>query len=210
MTAGKGIVHAEMPASHHEDSLGFQLWVNLPQSKKLNDPQYQEFKKEEIPVYHNAEEGVKVVVIAGKYQGVEGIIKPQSTTEYYDVHLEPGKRLSYLQVPNGWNGLIYPYEGNEIYVNLHKVLDNQAVQIIGNGDHLDIVNQSSLTAKFIVIFGKPLNEPVAKHGPFVMSTNEELEEAFEDYHEEKNGFENAGNWKSQIRKLSTSSPNSTL
>lgn len=108
MTAGKGIVHAEMPASHHEDSIGFQLWINLPKSKKLTNPQYQEFKKEEIPVYHNEEEGVTVVVIAGQYKGVDAVIKPQSTTEYYDVHLEPGKRLT-LDIPLGWNGLVYPY-----------------------------------------------------------------------------------------------------
>lgn len=209
MTAGKGIVHAEMPASHHEDSIGFQLWINLPKSKKLTNPQYQEFKKEEIPVYHSQEEGVTVVVIAGEYKGVQAVIQPQSTTEYYDVHLEPGKRLM-LPIPAGWNGLVYPYQGNEFFINLQKVLENQAVQFIGNGDQLDIVNNGSSPAKFIVISGKPLQEPVAKYGPFVMSTNDELEEAFEDYQDGKNGFENSRTWKSQIRKLSTSSAESDL
>ena len=117
MTAGKGIVHAEMPASHHEDSIGFQLWINLPKSKKLTDPQYQEFKKEDIPVYRSEEEGVTVVVIAGEYKGVKAVITPQSTTEYYDVHLEAGKSLS-LNVSVGWNGLIYPYQGKDFFVNL--------------------------------------------------------------------------------------------
>jgi redox-sensitive bicupin YhaK (pirin superfamily) len=114
MTAGKGIVHAEMPASHHEDSIGFQLWINLPKEKKLNAPKYQEFLKGQLPVYE--EEGIRVIVIAGQYKGVEALIQPESTAHYYDVHLSPEKSFD-IDIPEGWNGLVYPYVGTSLNVN---------------------------------------------------------------------------------------------
>lgn len=207
MTAGKGIVHAEMPASHDEDSIGFQLWINLPKEKKLNPPKYQEYKKDEMPLYE--EEGVRVVVIAGEYKGVEAHIKPESTAHFYDVHLAPGKEFD-IAIPEGWNGLVYPYKGTSLSVNESKVEENQVVQFLGNGDKLDIINSSDTQVSFIMIAGQPLKEPVAKYGPFVMSNNKELGEAFEDFQQGKNGFENSQNWSSKIRKLSMSSADSDL
>lgn len=109
MTAGKGIVHAEMPSSHHEASIGFQLWINLPKDKKLSEPNYQEFDKDDMPVYN--EEGIRVVVISGSYKGVDAKINPASTAHFFDVHLEPGKRFD-IDIPLGWNGLVYPYSEN--------------------------------------------------------------------------------------------------
>ena len=92
MTAGKGIVHAEMPGSYNETSKGFQLWINLPSSKKMVDPRYQEHLKKDLPVF--TEDGVKVIVVAGQYKGTLGKISPESTACFYDIHLQPGAEYS--------------------------------------------------------------------------------------------------------------------
>ena len=201
MTAGKGIVHAEMPKSHTEASIGFQLWINLSKEKKLNPAKYQEMAKEQIPVHQ--EEGIRVVVISGSYKETVADIQPESTAHYYDVHLAPGKKFD-ISIPQDWNGLIYPYKGEALGVNGEFVGPDQVVQLLGNGDELDILNTSVGEAKFILIFGKPLNQPIAKYGPFVMNDQKQIQQAFEDYQGGKNGFENAKTWKSQIRKLSQS------
>lgn len=199
MTAGRGIVHAEMPASKEEDSIGFQLWINLPKEKKMCQPNYQEFKKEEIPKFE--EDGMRIVVISGDYEGVKGRISPQSNANFYDVWLEPGKDME-LEVPEGWNGLVYPFKGGSLRVNDGVLGVNSAAVFYGNGEVLKIKNQGEEAVSFIVILGEPLNEPVAKYGPFVMSEKEELYQAFEDFQEGKNGFEESKTWKSKIRKLS--------
>ena len=201
MTAGKGIVHAEMPASKTENSIGFQLWINLPQEKKLIDPKYQEFKAAQLPFYEDEE--MKVIVISGSYKGIDGKITPESTAHFYDVHLKAGKTFR-LEIPDGWNGLVYSYEASgRVRVNQRALEVDQVAVFKGraSGSVLELKNESNGFLKFIVVLGKPLEEPVAKYGPFVMSTREELYEAFEDYQEAKNGFENSTSWSSKIRKL---------
>lgn len=202
MTAGKGIVHAEMPASKDEDSIGFQLWINLPKEKKLCDPKYQEFKKEEIPKY--TEDGISVTVISGQYKGVEGRITPESVAHFYDVSLDEGREME-LEVGEDWNGLIYPFKGANLRVNDEKLGVNVVAVFEGNGDTLKFRNESDSPVSFIVIMGLPLKQEVAKYGPFVMSEKKELYQAFEDFEQGKNGFENSRTWKSKIRKLSQDS-----
>ena len=178
MTAGKGIVHAEMPGSYNETSKGFQLWINLPSSKKMVDPRYQEHLKKDLPVF--TEDGVKVIVVAGQYKGTLGKISPESTACFYDIHLQPGAEYS-QKVFDGWQGLIFPYKGDDCTVNNEHVERDNVAVFKGNGENITIKNTGDLEMKFIMLYGKPIREPVAKHGPFVMNTEEEIYNTFEDY-----------------------------
>lgn len=201
MTAGRGIVHAEMPGSYEEESLGFQLWVNLPQNKKMIQPHYQELKKEELPLYKD--EKLEVVVISGKYKDVLGKVIPDSTSNFYDIHLDTGAIFK-QRIPQGWKGLIYPYFTDKIQIN-DKILEKDEVAVLIGGDDVVVKNISqSEKVNFILIYGKPMDEPITKHGPFVMNTQEEIFQTFEDYQMAKNGFEKRLNWRSKISKLNQS------
>ena len=108
MTAGRGIVHSEMPGTYDIETKGFQVWINLPAKKKMCDPKYQEFRSKDIPEYK--EDGLTVKVIAGDSYGLKAIIKPASTAMYLDVHLELGKIFK-QKVEKGWNALVFTYLG---------------------------------------------------------------------------------------------------
>ena len=199
MTAGRGIVHSEVPSSDVIDSWGFQVWINLPSHKKLMAPKYQDMKKEEIPNVVDATK--RVIVIAGEYKGVKSIIKPESTAHYYDVHLQPGAHFEQT-IPEGWNGMVYAYTETPLKVENTDVAINQACVFKGNGGILSVTNSDETKeSKFIIIYGQPLNEPVAWRGPFVMNTQEQLSQAISDYRNAKNGFENAKSWKSKNSEL---------
>ena len=198
MTAGSGVVHAEMPASKEEFSIGFQLWINLPSAKKMIGAKYQEHKKENIPVYQDS--SMKVVVISGKYKDVESVIKPESESHFYDIHLEANSTFEHT-VPLGWNALVFPYSSLPLSVNNKTIEPEHAVVLKGQQESFKVFNGSTSLAKFIVLFGKPLNEPIAKHGPFVMNTHDQIQKTFADYQQGKNGFENAGTWESKIQEL---------
>jgi len=205
MTAGRGIVHAEMPGSAKEDSIGFQLWVNLPKEKKMCDAQYQDFLSEDI-AEHN-EEGLKVRIIAGESYGVKGRVDPNSPSTFFDVHLAANKE--YVQkIQPGWHGLVFIYDGKEGAINTEKTgkksdIKFQQVTAFDSKDGNDTLSiKSNQNCKFIVIAGCPLNQEVAKKGPFVMCTEQELHKTFEDYEDAKNGFEPRRNWRSKIRYMS--------
>lgn len=200
MTAGKGILHAEMPSSFDEYSLGFQLWINLPKEKKLMDPRYQEYTKEQLKSYKD--DLIKVIVIAGEYKGVSSQIKPESTTHFYDVILQPKSTFEHL-IPEGWNALVYPYTDSPFSINDQKIESHHACVLKGSGSETFKVSNScdEKQAKFIIIYGKPLNEPISKYGPFVMNTQSEIQQTFNDFKQGKNGFENADIWESEVRHL---------
>ena len=199
MSAGRGIVHAEMPGSFEQDSIGFQLWINLPKEKKMMEPRYQEYTKDKLPVYQD--DKVKVVVIAGKFKGVASLIKPESVAHFYDVHLQPQSSFEHL-IPNGWNALVYPYTESPFSVNGQKLEAHTACVLKGNGQSFTVTNSgSNAVAKFIVLFGKPLGEPISKYGPFVMNTEAEIRKTFEDYNFGQNGFEQADIWESEVKNL---------
>lgn len=199
MTAGKGIVHAEMPGSKTEDSIGFQLWINLPKEKKMAPAKYQDYPKEQIPNF--VDENHRVVVIAGKYRNVESLIKPESTAHYYDVHLKPSANFE-QEIPEDWNGMIYAYTETPFEVDGQEVKVNHACVFKGQNRAIIVRNLSATQeGKFIIIYGRPLKEPISKYGPFVMNTQSEIHKTFEDYQEAKNGFENADVWGSEIQHL---------
>lgn len=183
MTAGRGLVHSEMPEQESGRMRGFQLWVNLPARDKMTDPRYQEFSAERIPQLAAAE-GVSVKVIAGTVDSVSGPIQQPATEPLYlDVSLSPGSAWT-CPLPAGHNAFAYVFEGD---ASLGEGEDARAVElqqlaVLGGGSRLQM-RAGAQGARLIVVAGRPLREPIARHGPFVMNTREELMQAFVDYQE---------------------------
>ncbi|KAL8462373.1 hypothetical protein ACS0TY_033416 [Phlomoides rotata] len=195
MTAGRGIVHSEMPAAEGTQK-GLQLWINLSSKYKMIEPRYQEMNSKDI--VEAEKDGVKVRVIAGEALGIESPIYTRTPTMYLDFTLKPGAIIR-QPIPDSWNAFVYVLEGEGIFgssrsspVSAHHLL------LLGPGDGLEAQNKSSKSAlRFILIGGEPLGEPVVQYGPFVMNTQEQIDQTIEDYENCTNGFEKARQWKSQ-------------
>ncbi|MFT3667863.1 MAG: pirin family protein [Pseudoxanthomonas sp.] len=183
MTAGRGLVHSEMPEQESGRMRGFQLWVNLPAREKMTDPKYQEFAPDRIPVATPAA-GVEVKVIAGTVGNVQGpISQPATDPVYLDIALEAGKAWAYA-LPAGHNAFAYVFEGALTVGegDEARALDTHEMGVLGGGEVLQ-VRAGSRPARLIVVAGRPLREPVMRHGPFVMNTRQELMQAFVDFQE---------------------------
>ena len=174
MTAGKGVVHSEMPEQSEGLMRGFQLWLNLPKEKKMIDPSYHDIQADKIPSV--LLENAKVKVISGEFQSTEGPGRPHTGVLYLDVHLNKSSSIS-IPINENWNAFIYVYEG-EIESNLSVPKGNLAVL---DTDGIFECRSISSDTKFILAAGEPLNEPVARGGPFVMNTKGEVLQAFDDY-----------------------------
>ena len=183
MTAGRGLVHSEMPEQEEGRMRGFQLWVNLPAKEKMTDPRYQEFPPAELPVVAPAA-GVTVKVIAGDVDGVRGpISQPATEPLYLDIALEAGAEWLYA-LPTGHNAFAYAFEGAAWLGEGEdaRELSAQEMAVLGGGDVLRL-RADGAGARLILVAGRPLREPVARHGPFVMNTRQEIMQAFVDYQE---------------------------
>eukprot|EP00612_Vaucheria_litorea_P001921 CAMPEP_0171458086 /NCGR_PEP_ID=MMETSP0945-20130129/3900_1 /TAXON_ID=109269 /ORGANISM="Vaucheria litorea, Strain CCMP2940" /LENGTH=298 /DNA_ID=CAMNT_0011983813 /DNA_START=106 /DNA_END=1002 /DNA_ORIENTATION=- len=195
MTAGKGILHSEMP---HGDirSHGLQLWINLSQKDKLCEPGYQELKSSEIPLADDGK-GVKARVIAGSALGVESPVYTRTPAHYIHYTMEHNALVEH-KIPQGWNAFIYTLEG-EIFVGneAKEVTPHNTVALDNSGDGVLICTKES-KANFVLICGKPHNEPIVQHGPFVMTSKKEIQDAITDYQLGENGFEGSRSWYSQI------------
>jgi quercetin 2,3-dioxygenase len=186
MTAGRGLVHSEMPEQQEGRMRGFQLWLNLPASEKMTAPKYQEFGPERIPIASPAA-GVTAKVIAGRVAGIVGpIFQPATDPTYLDVALEPGATFV-QELPKAYAAFLYVFEG---VVEVGAVSGTGAVRthelaVLGEGEEIRLRGVSAgsdrRTARAILVAGRPLREPVAKYGPFVMNTREELQQAFVDF-----------------------------
>lgn len=183
MTAGKGIVHSEMPEQENGLLEGFQLWVNLPAEHKMDQPQYQEYSKDKIPL-ELRDDGVKIRVITGETsQGTQGpVVQPLTEPLYLDVRLPAGQLFS-EPLPAAHNAFVYVIQGA---ISINKE-DGETIQlmrddlaVLTNGDAVELRAENKDT-HFLLIAGKPLNEPVARGGPFVMNTKAEIDKAFRDY-----------------------------
>ena len=181
MTAGRGIIHSEMP--EQEDGLmeGFQLWLNLPAKNKMMPAWYRDIPKEEIPQYVTGK-GVSVRVISGTSNGVAGAITREDTEPIFiDIDLPAGSDFS-TQIPAKHNAFICVYRG-EITI-AGQTLGERRMGIFANTPDSDGVTiTASVPAKAILISGRPLGEPIMQHGPFVMNTQQELYQAVRDYQE---------------------------
>lgn len=191
MTAGRGIVHSEMPAPGIE-SHGLQLWVNLAAKDKMIPSNYQELEAKDVPKIEK--DGVKVAVIAGQSMGVTSPVYTRTPTMYLDFTMQPGATL-HQAVPEGWNGFVYTLKGQGTFgtesaesVGAHYTLE------LGPGDGLSAWNKGEEVLQFVIIAGQPINEPVSQYGPFVMNTREEIMQTLRDYQTGKNGFEKARSW----------------
>lgn len=177
MTAGRGIVHSEMPEQEQGLMRGFQLWVNLPAKDKMGAPKYQEFSAESIPVVA-PREGVSIKVIAGGVGDVLGPVQqPATDPTYLDVTLAANVEFEH-PVPAGHSAFAYVYEG-EIAVD-GAVIGKGELLVFGQGDAVRF-NGLAASSKFIVVAGRPIGEPVARYGPFVMNTQAEIMQAVQDY-----------------------------
>ena len=179
MKTGGGIIHSEMPAMTEGKLHGFQLWVNMPAKLKMNKPEYIYIDADKMSTHKDDYKTVKV--IAGKFGAAEGPVKGHNVEPiYFDVEIEEGKEFNF-DLPSTHNSLIYLIDG-EIKVGDqdHKQAKNSTLIILSRGEKLKV---SSLTkAKFLVISGKPIGEPIARGGPFVMNTKAEILQAVQDYH----------------------------
>ena len=177
MTAGRGIVHSEMP--EQEDGLmwGFQLWVNLPARDKMIAPAYQDIDPERIPEVRPAE-GVAIRVLAGSAGGATGpVAAPATQPLYLDIALDA--RTRHVQaVDPGHNGFVYVFEGTARIGG--TVLPRGTLGVLGPGETVEAGAEGG-PARFILVAGRPLREPVVKYGPFVMNTEREIHQAIADY-----------------------------
>ena len=179
MTAGRGVIHSEMPEQDEGLMEGFQLWLNLPSQDKMMQPWYRDIPAEDVPRFTN-DDGVTVQVIAGETQGVTGAVQRAHTQPLYlDIAIPAG--VTYEQpIPQGHNAFFYVYRG-EVVVDGKGVAQTR-MAILDNAAGADGVRIKALEAtRLILLAGRPLNEPIAQHGPFVMNTTEQLYQAFEDF-----------------------------
>lgn len=177
MTAGRGVIHSEMPRQKEGRMWGFQLWVNLPAAKKMSAPRYQNIPPEDIPVVRR-NDGTIVKVIAGEVDGSRGPVDGIAVEPtYIDVTLPPGAGFSF-PVPEGHNVFVYILDGEVGFGDTKVGVSKLAT--FGAGDEIEGTGGAD-GGRFLLIAGRPLDEPIARGGPFVMNTKEEINQAISDY-----------------------------
>ena len=199
MTAGSGIIHQEMPKGDAKGRMwGFQLWANLPKRQKMMDPRYREVKQGQIPVVKTAE-GATVRIISGKIGDAQGPVREIVTDpEYLDVSLPAGKTFTYAVKP-GYTVFAYVVDGEAHFDPASNPFDREAIgenyfdmqpscvckegdiALYGTAGDTVVVTTDKRPARFLLISGKPLKEPVAWYGPIVMNTKQELQTAFQEF-----------------------------
>jgi quercetin 2,3-dioxygenase len=186
MTAGRGLVHSEMPEQHEGRMRGFQLWLNLPARDKMTAPKYQEFGPERVPTAEPAA-GVRVKVIAGSVAGTRGpILQPATDPTYLDLAVKPEAQFVHA-LPHDYAAFLYVFEGSvKVGAGAEgRVIQAQELAVLGEGEEVRVEGvtpgEDGTAARAILVAGRPLREPVAKYGPFVMNTRDELLQAFQDY-----------------------------
>ena len=179
MKTGSGIIHSEMPAMSGGKLHGFQLWINMPAKLKMSKPDYIYIDAKKIKIHKD--ENKKIKIIAGTYNKVEGFIKEHNIEPiYFDIELKKNKEFNY-KLPSTHNSFLYLIEGEiKIGQKDHAKLDKPTLILLTKGEKLYI--SSSTKTKFLLISGKPIGEPIARGGPFVMNTKNEILEAVNDYH----------------------------
>ena len=178
MTAGRGIVHSEMPIQTDGLARGFQLWLNLPKEKKMIEPAYQDIESEQIPFVKNDKGTVKV--ISGEYNGIIGPGKSHTPVLIMDIRLNPESEIT-IPIMDGWNAFGFIYEGD---VKSGESLSKGQLAVYNTEGNVHFKTNGTQASIYLVA-GRPLNEPVARGGPFVMNTRDEVLKAYEDFHKGK-------------------------
>lgn len=208
MTAGRGIVHAEMPRQNPDGSanIGLQLWVDLPEALKDCEPRYRDLRAAEIPQAIADEGRVKVKVISGRAFGVDSLQELAYTPVWLlDVTVAPGGTFD-QPIPHKWNSFIYTLNGSTTFSSgssssrevpqYHNVVLDQE----GNSIVATVPETADKESRFIIVAGMPLDQKVFQYGPFVLSRQEDVYKAMFDFQTFSNGFERAENWESEIGK----------
>ncbi|MDX9865033.1 MAG: pirin family protein [Anaerolineaceae bacterium] len=177
MTAGGGIMHEEMPGAVDGRMEGFQLWVNLPASHKMMPPRYQEIKAEDIPLIERSK-GTRMRVIAGEVEGIRGpVTGVLADPTYVDVSMEP-RSTEHFAAPADHAAFVYLFAGSGRIAG-QEILGSPRLLVLGEGDVLDVTSLDE-SLRFLLVMGRPLHEPIARYGPFVMNTQEEIRLALQD------------------------------
>ncbi len=189
MTAGAGIVHSEMPSRSLQEAggrvHGFQIWVNLPARLKMTTPRYQELSAAKIPKATTVDGLAEVVIVAGEALGVSAAIDTVTPITYQDWRVQPGADVT-IAVGGDQTVLVYVFDG-ELYVgDSDAVVAEGDCAVLGAGDAVRL-RGGSVPGRALLLAGTPHREPIARFGPFVMNTQEELQQAFEDYRSGKLG-----------------------
>ena len=178
MTAGKGVIHSEMPEQTDGLSRGFQLWLNLPKKLKMIEPSYNDIPAESIPKVNIP--GGYIKVICGEINGMKGPGRAHTGLLYYDISLSSGNNIE-ISVVDDWNSFIYIYNGKAKIAN--KILNSGQLGVLSDSGRVNLHADGLSDLKCIIVGGEQLNEPVARGGPFVMNTKAEILKAFSDYQE---------------------------
>ncbi len=179
MLAGRGVIHSEMPEQENGAMEGFQLWLNLPASDKLTAPAYRDVQSLEVPEFVTAD-GVRVKVLMGQSHGVAGAVqRPVTEPLVLDIHLPAGAPFS-QDLPADFHAALYTYRG--VVEIAGTAVEEQRLAVLNQGDDQDGVTLTAITASRVsLIAGRPLHEPIVAHGPFVMNTEAEIQQAIADY-----------------------------
>ena len=178
MKTGGGIIHSEMPAMSDGKLHGFQLWVNMPAKLKMSKPEYIYLDAKQMKIYKDEEKKIKI--IAGKFKNYEGPIKGHNVEPiYFDIELREENEFKF-DLPLNHNSFIYLVEGNiKIGKDKHQRIDGSSLIVLKKGKNLNV--KALKRSKFLLIAGKPIGEAIARGGPFVMNTKQEILQAMEDY-----------------------------
>ena len=179
MTSGGGIMHEEMPQPGQDEMIGFQLWVNLPARLKMSQPRYQNILADQIPRVTRAD-GAKILVIAGVVEDVRGPVSEiEADPIYLDITVPQNGEFKH-PVEKGHTAFAYVFEGQAVFgSDGAKPIKHPRLVEFGDGDHV-AAQATDQPVRFLLVSGKPLNEPIARYGPFVMNTQEEIQQALED------------------------------
>jgi quercetin 2,3-dioxygenase len=182
MTAGSGVIHSELPSQDLLDKggrlHGFQVWVNLPQREKMIAPRYQDTPAKDIPVVKSSDGKVTIKVVAGESLGTSAVIQTRTPILYLHVQMEPNSRFQ-QPVPNHYNAFAYVIDG-ELHSGEKSATADQLLLFASDGDEL-LLETAESAADLLLLAGEPLNEPVARYGPFVMNTKSEIQQAIDDF-----------------------------
>ncbi|EMO60951.1 pirin family protein [Leptospira borgpetersenii serovar Pomona str. 200901868] len=199
MTAGSGLIHSELPSNDFQKNggwmHGFQLWVNLPSSQKMSHPRYQDTPSERIPEVETSDGKTKIKVIAGEVFGTKAVIETKIPILYYHFRLIPGADIT-VPVPESYNVFAFPFSQDGILHTEEGNISLREGEMVwferSKGDVRFSLQENSLNDwQFLLIGGEPVGEPVARYGPFVMNTQEEISQAFYDFHSGKMGTINS-------------------
>ncbi|KAK6905164.1 pirin [Kwoniella mangroviensis CBS 8886] len=213
MTAGKGIMHSEIPYFDPDPTkavtpVGLQLWINLPREQKFIEPSYQEKKAKDIDVIIPSD-GVEITMISGESHGIKGFVRPVGGCWYFNIRLTKSGAKVFQSIPEGWTTFIYIVSGKIQIGDDPTIHDKFNTSVLSSqngqsGVHLQRpegpTDDEEEETRFILVAGLPLDQPVVQYGPFVVNTNRQAMEAIRDFQSGKNGFENAVGWESKIGK----------